>query len=76
MRGIFVPLIFYIMKPQETNNGDLLTQLLITRKDAARLLSVNLRTIDHWLANGRLPYIKKSRKVVRIRTADILAFIA
>jgi excisionase family DNA binding protein len=63
------------MKSQESTNGDLLSQLLITRKDAARLLSVNLRTIDTWLANGRLPHIKKSRKVVRIRTKDLIAFI-
>jgi excisionase family DNA binding protein len=48
---------------------------LLTRKAAASLLSIHLRTLDRLLAEGKLPYIKKGRKFVRIKSRDLLNFI-
>jgi excisionase family DNA binding protein len=51
-----------------------LTPLFITRPEAARMLAVNLRTVDAWIANGTLPVIRKGRRCVRIRYADLQEF--
>jgi excisionase family DNA binding protein len=59
------------LPPTHTSNPS----QLITRRQAASLLSIHLRTVDHLLAQGKLPFIKKSRKFVRIKMKDILAFI-
>ncbi len=48
--------------------------ILITRPDAAKLLSVNLRSVDKWIADGILPVIRKGRRCVRIRYQDLLEF--
>lgn len=60
------------LSPAQSSNPQ---SLLVTRRQAASLLSVHLRTLDHLLAQGKIPFIKKSRKFVRIKMKDILAFI-
>jgi excisionase family DNA binding protein len=58
--------------PTQTSNNQ---SLVVTRKQAASLLQVHLRTLDTYLAQGRIPYVKKTRKMLRIRMRDLLAFI-
>jgi excisionase family DNA binding protein len=58
--------------PTQSSNNQ---SLVVTRKQAASLLQVHLRTLDSYLAQGRIPYVKKTRKMLRIRMRDLLAFI-
>jgi len=53
-----------------------LSPILLTRQDAARLLSVSLRSIDGWIASGAIPVVRKGLRCVRIRYADLLDFSA
>ena len=41
-------------------------QLLLTRFEAGRRLSLSLRSIDQLLADGQLPCVRFSRRCVRI----------
>ncbi len=52
------------------------TPVLLTRKQVAEMLSVHVRTVDGWIASGRLPSKKISRKCIRFRASDIAAFVA
>ncbi len=47
---------------------------LLTRPQAARVLSVGLRTLDHLLASGDLPVVR-IRGAVRIRYSAIESFL-
>ena len=44
---------------------------LLTVFEAARLLKVRPHTIYRWIARGRLPAVKYSRRVVRVRRSDL-----
>ena len=46
----------------------------LTRQEIVDGLGVGLRTVDTWLAEGRLPYIKLGRRVL-IDVRDFEAFI-
>ena len=43
----------------------------LTVFEAARLLKVKPHTIYRWIARGRLPAVKYSRRVVRVRRSDL-----
>lgn len=48
-----------------------LTDELLTVADAAALLKVSRHTIYRWIAEGRLPALRYSRRVLRVRRADL-----
>jgi excisionase family DNA binding protein len=49
--------------------------LLVRRHEAAKMLAVHVRTLDGWLASGKLPSVKKGARCLRIRVSDLLKFI-
>jgi len=44
---------------------------LLTVAEAATLLKVTPHTIYRWIANGRLPAVRYSRRVLRVRKGDL-----
>jgi len=44
---------------------------LLTVAEAAALLKVTRHTVYRWIAEGRLPAVRYSRRVVRVRRADL-----
>ena len=49
--------------------------LMISRTDAARALGVSVRTLERWVAEGRLPARQTGARWM-IATADLRAFVA
>ncbi len=50
-------------------------QVWFTRKEAAEHLRVGTRTLDRWIADGKLPAYQKGRKLIRLRREDLDAFM-
>lgn len=48
---------------------------LLTRKEAARRLTVSLRTLDSLIARGQLPAYRIGPKTVRIAEEDLDAYL-
>ncbi len=48
---------------------------LLTLAETARYLGVNKRSIQNWIACGSLPAIKRGPRYVRVREADLTAFV-
>ncbi len=46
---------------------------LLTVAEVARRLGVTPHTVYRWIATGRLPAIRFSRKVIRVRKSDLEA---
>jgi len=44
---------------------------LLTVSEAAKLLKVTPHTIYRWIGQGRLPAVRYSRRVVRLRRSDV-----
>jgi excisionase family DNA binding protein len=44
---------------------------LLTVAEAAKLLKVSRHTIYRWIAEGRLPAVRYSRRIVRLRRGDL-----
>jgi excisionase family DNA binding protein len=44
---------------------------LLTVKEAAAILKVTPHTIYRWVSEGKLPAIRHSRRVVRLRRGDV-----
>jgi excisionase family DNA binding protein len=44
---------------------------LLTVAEAAKLLKVTRHTIYRWIAEGRLPAVRYSRRIVRVRRRDL-----
>jgi excisionase family DNA binding protein len=49
---------------------------LLTKRQVSGLLQLSTRTIDRFVAAGRLPAIKLSRNIIRFRASDLAAFTA
>ena len=49
---------------------------MLTRKEAAARLAVSLRTLDGLIARGQLPAYRIGPKAVRLREADLEAYVA
>jgi excisionase family DNA binding protein len=47
------------------------SQTLLTKRDIARELQLGRRTIDVWMRQGRIPFLKIG-KTVRFRLTDVL----
>jgi len=47
-------------------------EALLTRRELARLCKVSTRTIDNWVAAGRLPVIRHSARCVRFCWREVL----
>jgi excisionase family DNA binding protein len=47
---------------------------LMSVEEVARYLGVSRHTIYRWIASGRLPATRFSRKVIRVRRSDVQAF--
>ena len=43
--------------------SDVVSEKYITKRDVARRLSKTVRTVDHWMRRGLLPYYKIGRTV-------------
>ena len=52
----------------------MISQQLITEKEAAQFLSVSLRTIQNWRFRNRGPKYKKLGRLVRYSVADLSAY--
>lgn len=50
-------------------------QVWFTRDGAARYLRVSTRTLDRWIATGKLVTYRQGRKVVRLRREDLDDFM-
>lgn len=48
---------------------------LLTRKEAAAQASVSMRTLESWIASGRLRVVRFSSRMVRVRRCDLDAFV-
>jgi excisionase family DNA binding protein len=48
---------------------------LLTRKQAAHLLGIGLKTLDRLVREGRLRHIKAGARILRFRPADIEYFL-
>jgi hypothetical protein len=46
---------------------------LVTKDVVAKAASVSLRTIENWMGQRRIPYIRLSRRCVRFRITAVLA---
>jgi excisionase family DNA binding protein len=44
---------------------------LLTVAEAAKLLKVTRHTIYRWVAEGRVPAVRHSRRVIRLRRGDL-----
>jgi excisionase family DNA binding protein len=44
--------------------------VLLTKKEMAQRYSVNLATIDRWMASKRIPYYRFSPRMIRFNPAD------
>jgi excisionase family DNA binding protein len=49
---------------------------LLTAGDVATLLGVQPRVVRMWANNGRIPYIRVSRKILRFDPIDIESWLA
>ncbi|MBI1178478.1 hypothetical protein GC207_13675 [bacterium] len=43
--------------------GEVVTEKFITKRDVARRLGKTVRTVDHWMRRGLVPYYKIGRTV-------------
>lgn len=50
-------------------------QLVLTTKEAARVLKLSHRTLEDWRLSGQGPKFRKWGRMVRYHVADIQAFI-
>lgn len=50
-------------------------KLMVSPKEAAAMVSVDRDTIFKWIKQGKLPATKLSRRIIRIRLADLEALI-
>ena len=48
---------------------------MLTKREAASAIGVSLRTLDNWIKDKQLPYVKLS-KTVRFLKADIRQYIS
>jgi len=48
---------------------------LLNMNQVAELLGLKRGTIRDWLLQRRLPYVRLSRRAIRVRRADVVAFI-
>lgn len=48
----------------------------LTAAEVARRLGVTRHTVYRWIATGRLPAVRFSRKVIRVRRSDLAALSA
>lgn len=48
---------------------------LLTVKEVTSLLKVTDRTVRCWMASGKLPAVRLSRRAVRIRSEDLRRLI-
>lgn len=48
---------------------------LMNKKEVALTLGVSVKAIDKWLGEGRLPYIRLSRKCIRFNPSEIQSFL-
>ncbi len=48
---------------------------LLNRKEAATLLAISSRTLDRYVTQRLIPYVKYERGTVRFRKADLLKWI-
>jgi excisionase family DNA binding protein len=47
-----------------------------TKKEVAALLRVERRTIERWMAAGRLPFLRIGKRAIRISRHDLAMFVA
>ena len=50
-------------------------QTWFTREEAAEYLRVGTRTLDRWIAAGKLRAFKKSSRLVRLKREDLDSFM-
>ncbi len=62
------------MTPTDNAKPSRVDPLMITRGDAAKALGVSVRTLERWVAEGRLP-ARQTGKRWLIATADLRAFV-
>jgi len=57
------------MKQKETTRG--VSPAYLRKADAARYLSISIRTLTEWMQKRIVPYIKLSHRVCLFRQADL-----
>lgn len=48
---------------------------LLDKKEVAEILGVRQKTLERWVQERRIPYVKLTPKCIRFYPADIRAFV-
>jgi excisionase family DNA binding protein len=48
---------------------------LLTVREACAILTLRERTVRSWIAGGKLPAVRLSRRAIRVRLGDVEDFI-
>jgi excisionase family DNA binding protein len=68
---------FAIVGGGNTNgNAPLLGRCLLSKRQVALAIGVSLRTIDNWMAQKRIPFIRLSARLVRFNLDRVIAALA
>jgi len=51
------------------------TTVLLTKPEVAERLQVTLRTVDSWMAEGVIPFIRIGRKAIRFDWNEVMEAI-
>ena len=58
-------------QPPDTANSD----EILEKRELAGRLKISTRTLDQWMRDGLVPFLKIGRKTVRFRWVDVLAHL-
>ena len=78
-RALCIPLTqtgacFYLLPPSFNPNNSLTMEKLMDKKDMAEALGVTVKTIDKWVSEKRIPYIRITGKCVRFIWSEVHAY--
>ena len=61
-----------VMQTRTKTASEPIDSTLVNKKIVARAASVSPRTIDNWIRQKRIPFLRISKRCVRFRVRDVL----